>query len=45
MSSGLVKVLFIVRFIGLCLLTGLEIVISFVQAYVFIVLTCSILPN
>lgn len=44
-SGGLIQPLFIFPFVGLVLLTGLEIVISFVQAYVFIVLTCSVLPN
>jgi F-type H+-transporting ATPase subunit a len=44
-SFTLLSWLSIVPFILLILLTGLEIVIAFVQAYVFILLTCSVLPK
>ena len=44
LKSGL-KFLFILPFIALVLLTGLEIGISLVQAYVFVLLSCSVLPK
>ncbi len=44
LNSGL-KLLFFLPFIALILLTGLEIGISLVQAYVFVLLSCSVLPK
>jgi F-type H+-transporting ATPase subunit a len=44
-SWGLFIVISVIRLILLILLTGLEVVIAFVQAYVFILLSCSVLPK